>query len=65
MQIAKFKEIKEIFNFNDESYYTYSISETGTISIKKVNEYDLFAEEGLKEIYDSEPEGLWENCLGS
>lgn len=27
------------------------------------NEYELLAEAGLKEVYDSEPEGLWEQCL--
>ncbi len=29
------------------------------------DEYELLAEEGLKEVYDNEPEGLWENCLES
>ena len=29
------------------------------------NEYELLAEAGLKEIYDNEPEGLWEQCLES
>ena len=29
------------------------------------NEYELLAEAGLKEVYDSEPEGLWEQCLES
>lgn len=28
-------------------------------------EYELLAEEGLKEVYDSEPEGLWKQCLES
>ncbi|MCC0175535.1 hypothetical protein I4641_00885 [Waterburya agarophytonicola K14] len=28
-------------------------------------EYELLAEEGLKEVYDREPEGLWEQCLES
>ena len=27
------------------------------------NEYELLAEAGLKEIYDNESEGLWEQCL--
>ena len=29
------------------------------------DEYELLAEEGLKEVYDNEPEGLWEQCLES
>ena len=29
------------------------------------NEYELLAEEGLKEVYENEPEGLWEQCLES
>jgi hypothetical protein len=29
------------------------------------DEYQLLAEAGLKEVYGSEPEGLWEQCLES
>ena len=29
------------------------------------HEYELLAEDGLKEVYDQEPEGLWEQCLES
>ena len=29
------------------------------------DEYELLAEDGLKEVYDKEPEGLWEQCLES
>ena len=29
------------------------------------NEYELLAEAGLKEVYDNEPEGLWEQCIES
>ena len=29
------------------------------------NEYEVLAEAGLKEVYDNEPEGLWEQCLES
>lgn len=32
-------------------------------SVLKQDEYELLAEAGLKEVYDSEPEGLWEQCL--
>ncbi|MDJ0634099.1 MAG: hypothetical protein QNJ34_12990 [Xenococcaceae cyanobacterium MO_188.B29] len=31
----------------------------------KQDEYELLAEEGLQEVYDNEPEGLWEQCLES
>lgn len=29
------------------------------------SEYYQLAEQGLKEVYDEEPEGLWEQCLES
>lgn len=29
------------------------------------NEYEILAEAGLKEVYDNEPDGLWEQCLES
>ena len=29
------------------------------------DEYELLAKNGLKEFYDKEPEGLWEQCLES
>ena len=29
------------------------------------SEYEQLAEAGLKEVYDEEPEGLWEQCLES
>ncbi len=29
------------------------------------DEYELLAEDELKEVYDQEPEGLWEQCLES
>ena len=29
------------------------------------DEYELLAETGLKEVYDNEPEGLWEQCFES
>ncbi len=32
-------------------------------SVLKQDENELLAEAGLKEVYDSEPEGLWEQCL--
>ncbi|MDJ0662687.1 MAG: hypothetical protein QNJ42_24860 [Crocosphaera sp.] len=63
MQIAKFKEIKQIFNLKDDELYCYTVETDGTITIKKVNEYELLAEEGLKDVYDNEPERLWEQFI--
>ena len=39
------------------------ILQSNNDSILTDNEYELLAETGLKEVYDSEPEGLWEQCL--
>ena len=63
MQIAKFKQIKQIFDLKDDELYCYRVETDGTITIKKVNEYEILAEEGLKDVYDNEPDGLWEQCL--
>jgi uncharacterized phage-like protein YoqJ len=63
MQIAMFKEIRNKFKIDDESFYIYTIDEDRALKIRTVNEYEIFTEEGLKEIYDNEPEGIWEKCL--
>ncbi len=65
MQIAKFKQIKQIFDLKDDELYCYTVETDGTITIKKVHEYEILAEEGLKDVYDNEPDGLWEQCLES
>ena len=65
MQIARFEEIKEKFNIKNENFYFYRVEADGTLKLREANEYELLAEEGLKEIYDNEPEGLWEKCLES
>lgn len=65
MQLARFEEIKEKFNIKNENLYFYTAEADGTLKLRKANEYELLAEEGLKEIYDNEPEGLWEKCLES
>lgn len=65
MQIARFEEIKEKFNIENENFYFYTVEADGTLKLREANEYELLAEEGLKEIYDNEPEGLWEKCLES
>jgi hypothetical protein len=30
-----------------------------------LSDYNLLAEDGLKAVYDDEPDGLWESCLES
>lgn len=65
MQIARFEEIKEKFNIKNESFYFYTVEADGILKLREANEYELLAEEGLKEIYDKEPEGLWEKCIKS
>lgn len=63
MSFAKFEAIKKQFNLQDEQLYFYAQEADGTLKLRPVNEYELLAEEGLKEIYDREPDGLWEQCL--
>ena len=65
MQIARFEEIKEKFHIKNENFYFYTVEADVTLKLREANEYELLAEEGLKEIYDNEPEGLWEKCLES
>ena len=65
MQIAKFKQIKQIFELKDDELYGYTVEADGTLTLQKIKEYVILAEEGLKEVYDNEPEGLWEQCLES
>lgn len=65
MQLAKFEEIKQKFNIKDENLYFYMAEADGTLKLRRVNEYELLAESGLKEVYDNEPDGLWEKCLES
>jgi hypothetical protein len=65
MPIAKFNEIKEKLAIKDEDFFVYSIEEDGTFKLVRLNEYEVLTEEGLKDIYDSEPIGLWEQCLES
>lgn len=65
MQLARFEEIKERFNVKNKNLYFYTAETDGTLKLRKANEYELLVEEGLKEIYDNEPEGLWEKYLKS
>ena len=63
MSFAKFEAIKKQFNLQDEQLYFYVQEADGTLKLRPVNEYELLAEEGLREVYDREPDGLWEQCL--
>lgn len=63
--IAKFDEIKQILAIKDEDFFLYNLEEDGSLKLIKVSEYEILAEEGLKEVYDNEPLELWEKCLES
>ena len=65
MEIAKFEQIKEKFEIKDDQLYIYTVETDGTLKLLKVNDYEILAEEGLKDVYDNEPDGLWEQCLES
>ena len=63
MPTSTFEDIKHKLGIKDEHLYLYTLEEDGTITLRKVSDYELLAEEGLRDVYDSEPEGLWEKCL--
>jgi len=63
MPVATLSEIKNKFELKDNNYYIYSLDNSGSINLKKLNEYEILAEEGLKQVYDDEPDGLWEKYL--
>jgi hypothetical protein len=63
MPIAKLSDIKNKYNLDDEDFYYYTSESGGKISIMKVSDYEILAEESLKSVYDEEPDGLWESCL--
>ncbi|MEA5535109.1 hypothetical protein [Crocosphaera sp. XPORK-15E] len=65
MEIAKFEQIKEKFDIKDDELYIYTLEPNITLKLLKVNDYEILAEEGLKDVYDNEPDGLWEKCLES
>lgn len=65
MPIAKFDEIKQQLAIKDDDFFIYSVEEDGTLKLIKLNEYEILAELGLKDVYDNEPVGLWEQCLES
>ncbi len=47
----------------DVEVIVLQVSENSQDSL--ADEYELIAQEGLKEVYDQEPEGVWEQCLES
>lgn len=63
MPFAKFEEIKAQFDIQDEQLDFYGKDTDGTLKLRQVSEYELLAEEGLKVVYNDEPDGLWEKCL--
>ncbi len=63
MQSAKFSDIRNQLQLTDDRVYFYTVTNDGTIVLRKSDDYELLAEEGLKEIYGNEPDGLWEKCL--
>ena len=65
MQVATFDEIKEKLAIKDEEFFIYTVEKDGILKLARLDEYTILAEEGLKEVYDNEPLGLWEQCLES
>ena len=63
MKVARFHEIKEKFEIKDEELFIYTVESDETLKLTRLNEYEILAEEGLKDVYDNEPDGLWEKCL--
>lgn len=65
MQVARFDEIKQKLAIKDEELFIYTVNQDGTLKLVRLNEYEILAEEELKEVYNNEPDGLWEQCLES
>jgi DNA transposition AAA+ family ATPase len=63
MQVAKFSDIKQKLHLQDDESYLYAVEQDGTIKLRRATEYELLAENGLRDVYDDEPDGLWEKCL--
>lgn len=63
MKVARFDEIKKKFEIKDEELFIYAVESDETLKLTRLNEYEILAEEGLKDVYDNEPDGLWEKCL--
>ena len=65
MPVARFDQIKEQLSIKDEELFIYEVEPDGSLKLIRLNEYEILAEEGLKEVYENEPLGLWEQCLES
>jgi len=63
MKVARFDEIKEKFEIKDEELFIYAVESDEILKLTRLNEYEILVEEGLKDVYDNEPDGLWEKCL--
>lgn len=63
MNVATLHDIKQKLELKDENIFFYSVESDGTIKLRKATEYEILAEEGLKDVYGDEPDGLWERCL--
>jgi hypothetical protein len=63
MPFAKFEDIKVQFDIHDEQLYFYAKDTDGTLKLRQVRKYELLAEEGLKAVYDDEPDELWKKCI--
>ena len=65
MKVPRFDEIKEKFEIKDEELFIYAVEYNETLKLTRLNEYEILAEEGLKDVYDNELDGLWEKCVES
>lgn len=72
MQAYKFKGqvdrdgkliITEPINLPSGNVEVIILKSSENLQNSSTEEYELLAEQGLKEVYDNEPEGLWEKCL--
>ncbi|MEL4897524.1 hypothetical protein [Crocosphaera sp. Alani8] len=44
MKIAKFKQIKQIFDLKDDEFYSYTVEADGSLMLQKVKEYEILGE---------------------
>jgi hypothetical protein len=63
MSFTKFEEIKAQFDIHDEQLYFYTKDTDGTIKLRQISEHELLAEEGLRAVYNDEPDELWKKCI--
>lgn len=65
MKIARFDQIQEKFEIKNDELFIYIEEPDQTLKLIRLNEYAILAEEGLRDVYDHEPDGVWEKCLES